>query len=96
MIKRFHALYVGQIELDNIGLQGTPANDRWLSDERLARSYVATGNRLAEEGDLSGSLPWLVEAMRLDAGNREREAMHRVRVAAVLRQIRLQVETDTA
>ena len=28
MIKRFHALYVGQIELDNIGLNGTPANDR--------------------------------------------------------------------
>ena len=28
MIKRFHALYVGQIELDNIGRDGTPANDR--------------------------------------------------------------------
>ena len=27
MIKRFHALYVGQIELDNIGLGGTPANE---------------------------------------------------------------------
>jgi len=25
MIKRFHALYVGQIELDNIGIEGTPA-----------------------------------------------------------------------
>ena len=28
MIKRFHALYVGQIALDNIGLDGTPANER--------------------------------------------------------------------
>ena len=27
MIKRFHVLYVGQIDLDNVGLQGTPAND---------------------------------------------------------------------
>jgi hypothetical protein len=27
MIKRFHALYVGQIELDNIGRDGTPANE---------------------------------------------------------------------
>ena len=26
MIKKFHVLYVGQIELDNIGLNGTPAN----------------------------------------------------------------------
>ena len=26
MIKNFHVLYVGQIELDNIGLAGTPAN----------------------------------------------------------------------
>ena len=28
MIKRFHVLYVGQIDLDNVGLDGTPANDR--------------------------------------------------------------------
>ena len=28
MIKRFHALYVGQIDLDNVGIDGTPANDR--------------------------------------------------------------------
>ena len=35
MIKRFHALYVGQIELDNIGLNGTPANDRRYPNERL-------------------------------------------------------------
>ena len=27
MIKKFHVLYVGQIELENIGLTGTPAND---------------------------------------------------------------------
>ena len=28
MIKKFSVLYVGQIELDNVGLHGTPANDR--------------------------------------------------------------------
>jgi hypothetical protein len=28
VIKRFHSLYVGQIDLDNIGLNGTPANER--------------------------------------------------------------------
>ena len=39
MIKRFHALYVGQIELDNIGLDGTPANDRRYSNERLGEVF---------------------------------------------------------
>ncbi len=39
MIKRFHALYVGQIELDNIGLGGTPANDRRYSNDRLAEVF---------------------------------------------------------
>src|SRR5216110_2468263 len=39
MIKRFHSLYVGQIELDNIGLNGTPANDRRYSNERLAEVF---------------------------------------------------------
>jgi alkanesulfonate monooxygenase SsuD/methylene tetrahydromethanopterin reductase-like flavin-dependent oxidoreductase (luciferase family) len=41
MIKRFHALYVGQIELDNIGLAGTPANDRRYSNERLSEAFWA-------------------------------------------------------
>jgi hypothetical protein len=36
MIKRFHVLYVGQIDLDNVGLQGTPANERRYSNDRFA------------------------------------------------------------
>ncbi|MBO0736115.1 MAG: LLM class flavin-dependent oxidoreductase [Alphaproteobacteria bacterium] len=39
MIKRFHTLYVGQIALDNIGLDGTPANDRRYSNERLSEVF---------------------------------------------------------
>ena len=39
MIKRFHVLYVGQIELDNIGLDGTPANDRRYSNERFSEVF---------------------------------------------------------
>jgi alkanesulfonate monooxygenase SsuD/methylene tetrahydromethanopterin reductase-like flavin-dependent oxidoreductase (luciferase family) len=38
MIKRFHVLYVGQIALDNVGLQGTPANERRYSSERLSQA----------------------------------------------------------
>ena len=41
MIKRFHALYVGQIELDNIGRDGTPANDRRYPNERLSEAFWA-------------------------------------------------------
>jgi len=41
LIKRFHALYVGQIELDNIGIEGTPANDRCLFERRLSEAFWA-------------------------------------------------------
>jgi len=51
MIKRFHALYVGQTELDNIGLRGTPANDRRYSNERLSEVFWAARDvaRLLDE-----------------------------------------------
>ncbi|MGO9756361.1 MAG: hypothetical protein ACLPNY_07085 [Roseiarcus sp.] len=39
MIKRFHVLYVGQIELDNVGLDGTPANERRYSNARLSEVF---------------------------------------------------------
>jgi hypothetical protein len=48
MIKRFHALYVGQIELDNIGLGGTPANDRRYSNDRLAEVFWSAELLVAE------------------------------------------------
>jgi len=38
MIKRFHVLYVGQIALDNVGRDGTPANERRYSSERLSEA----------------------------------------------------------
>jgi alkanesulfonate monooxygenase SsuD/methylene tetrahydromethanopterin reductase-like flavin-dependent oxidoreductase (luciferase family) len=39
MIKRFSVLYVGQIDLENVGANGTPANDRRYSNERLVQAY---------------------------------------------------------
>jgi len=53
MIKRFHALYVGQIALDNIGLGGTPANDRRYSNERLSEVF-ATARDVAQVMDEEG------------------------------------------
>jgi WD40 repeat protein/serine/threonine protein kinase/tetratricopeptide (TPR) repeat protein len=56
------------------------------SRERLVRLHVANGVRLMDEGDLFSALPPLVEALRLDQGDAEREEVHRIRIGAVLRQ----------
>ena len=39
MIKRFHVLYVGQVELENIGLAGTPADARRYGNDRLIEPF---------------------------------------------------------
>ena len=52
--------------------------------QQLVRRTVASGARLVDDGDFLGSLPWFVEALRLD-DDPERDAIHRVRIAAVLR-----------
>src|SRR5882762_1034786 len=61
MISKFHVLYVGQIELDNIGRAGTPANDRRYSDERL-REVCATAKDVAQTmDDLGFDVLWIAE-----------------------------------
>ena len=39
MITSFGSLFAGHVDLDNIGLEGTPVNDRFLSDEHLATVF---------------------------------------------------------
>ena len=39
MIDKFSVLYVGQIEFENIGREGTPANDRRYPNERLIEAW---------------------------------------------------------
>ncbi len=39
MITKFSVLYVGQIDLDNVGLDGTPADERRYPNERLIEGY---------------------------------------------------------
>jgi len=53
MINKFHVLYVGQIELDNVGLNGTPANERRYSDERLREAFF-TARDVAQTMDELG------------------------------------------
>ncbi len=39
MITKFGSLYAGHVDLDNLGLDGTPVNDRWLPDEQLLTAF---------------------------------------------------------
>jgi len=54
--------------------------------QRLVRLNVAKGAQLIEAGDYATALPWLGEALRLDSGAPQREASHRMRLHALLRE----------
>jgi WD40 repeat protein len=57
------------------------------SRRRLVQQYVATGERLAEEGDFCSALAWLAEALDLDRGDPDRERNHRIALRSLLRQM---------
>ena len=61
MIKKFHVLYVGQIELDNVGLAGTPANDRRYSDERLREAFFTARDVAQLMDELGFETLWTAE-----------------------------------
>ena len=42
MITKFGSLFAGHVDLDNIGLDGTPVNERWLPDSQLAGVFDKT------------------------------------------------------
>ena len=55
---------------------------RW----RLVRMNVENGNRIIDQGDITGSLPWFAEALRLDRDNPTAAMTHRLRLGTVLNQ----------
>jgi alkanesulfonate monooxygenase SsuD/methylene tetrahydromethanopterin reductase-like flavin-dependent oxidoreductase (luciferase family) len=61
MIKHFHVLYVGQIELDNIGLNGTPANDRRYSKDRLNEVFATSLDVAKAMDELGYHTLWTAE-----------------------------------
>ena len=52
--------------------------------QQLVRSYVANGSRQFEGGNVTGALAWFTAALDLDRGDPDREAPHRIRIAATL------------
>ncbi len=61
MITRFGSLFAGNVDLDNIGLEGTPANDRWLSDEHLATGFSKAQNMAQLMDRLDYDTFWMAE-----------------------------------
>src|SRR5213592_1332625 len=61
MIKRFHVLYVGQIELENIGLPGTPADARRYSNERLSEPFFVARDVAQLMDELGYHALWTAE-----------------------------------
>ena len=53
MIDKFSVLYVGQIDLENIGMEGTPADERRYPNERLVEA-LGNATRLAKLLDERG------------------------------------------
>ena len=61
MITKFGSLYAGHVDLGDLGLEATPVNDRWFSDERLATIFGRT-QALAQLMDRAGyDSFWLAE-----------------------------------
>ena len=61
MIKRFSVLYVGQIDLDDVGAAGTPADQRRYSNEQLVQAYQHA-TELAQHMDARGfHCMWMAE-----------------------------------
>lgn len=61
MINRFGSLFAGHIDLDDMGFDATPANDRFYSNERLATVFDKT-DAIAKAMDAKGyDTFWMAE-----------------------------------
>ena len=61
MITKFGSLFAGHVDLDNIGLEGTPVNDRWLPDQQLAGVFDKTEAIVLKMEELGYDTFWSAE-----------------------------------
>jgi alkanesulfonate monooxygenase SsuD/methylene tetrahydromethanopterin reductase-like flavin-dependent oxidoreductase (luciferase family) len=61
VITKFSVLYVGQIELDNVGLHGTPADERRYPNERLAEAFQTAKDVAQHMDELGYYALWTAE-----------------------------------
>ncbi len=61
MITKFGSLFAGHVDLEDLGFDATPVNDRWLSDEHLATVFDKT-KAIAQLMDRNGyDTFWMAE-----------------------------------
>jgi WD40 repeat protein len=60
--------------------------ERQKRETVLARLYVGNGAQALDRGDLFDSLPWFVEALKIEKDDPKRAEMHRIRLHTVLQQ----------
>jgi alkanesulfonate monooxygenase SsuD/methylene tetrahydromethanopterin reductase-like flavin-dependent oxidoreductase (luciferase family) len=61
VIKKFSVLYVGHIELENVGRNGTPADERCYPNERLVEGMAMAESVAHVMDDLGYDTLWLAE-----------------------------------
>jgi len=61
MITKFGSLFAGHVDLDNIGLDGTPVNDRWLPDSQLAGVFDKTEAIVLKMEEMGYDTFWTAE-----------------------------------
>jgi alkanesulfonate monooxygenase SsuD/methylene tetrahydromethanopterin reductase-like flavin-dependent oxidoreductase (luciferase family) len=61
MITKFGTLFAGHVDLDNMGFDGTPVNDRWLDDGRLASVFDKTEAIVLKLEELGYDTFWSAE-----------------------------------
>ena len=61
MIKNFSVLYVGHIALDNVGRDGTPADERCYPNERLVEGMAMAESVARAMDDLGYDTLWMAE-----------------------------------
>ena len=61
MITKFGSLFAGHVDLDNIGLDGTPVNERWLPDSQLAGVFDKTEAIVLKMEEMGYDIFWTAE-----------------------------------
>ena len=61
MITKFGSLFAGHVDLDNIGLDGTPVNERWLPDNQLAGVFDKTEAIVLKMEEMGYDTFWTAE-----------------------------------
>ena len=61
MITKFGTLFAGHVDLENMGFEGTPVNDRWLDDGRLASVFSKTEAIVLKLEELGYDTFWSAE-----------------------------------